>query len=441
MSGTIGIVGMGQTGCSVLRWLLAQSCQPMLFDTRQTLPNPAIQIMKHADVALVTHLGALHVAALSQCELLIVSPGLSIADPALKEAALNGTEIIGDVELFCRFDDRPRIAITGSNGKSTVTTLVTEMLNRAGMKAAAIGNIGRPVMDVIDSDDDVLVMELSSFQLETTSSLRASVACFLNVSPDHLDRYDSFEHYATTKAEIYANAQVSVWNRADALTQPSTLERTTSFGLTQPEPEQWGLLEQQGELWLAKGQTQILACIHMPMLGAHNRANALAALACVDGVQANIEKCVAALVEFNGLPHRCQTVLQHDGITWVNDSKATNEGATLAALNGLSGSYDGRLILLAGGDSKGADFCSMRSALNEQVDELICFGKDAIKLANKRQNARLVGNLEEAVDIASSIGKKGDLILLSPACASLDQFSNYMERGDRFAQLAQEVSR
>ncbi|GGA74424.1 UDP-N-acetylmuramoylalanine--D-glutamate ligase [Neiella marina] len=434
----IGIVGMGQTGCSVLRWLLAQGQQPVLFDSRDTLATNASQLITQFDVSLTVHLGEFDDELLSCCDVLVVSPGIAIATPAIEKAAQSGTEIIGDVELFCRADSRPRIAITGSNGKSTVTTLVTQMLNAAGVKAAAIGNIGVPVLDEIGSDAQVLVMELSSFQLETTHSLRADVACCLNVTADHLDRYDSFEHYAATKNLIYDDAKLAVWNRQDRNTKPATpTQQQVSFGLDSGSDEQqWSLQGNQ----LHFGRRAIMHAEDMAMLGSHNQANALAALACVTEFVDDLTPCLAVLKSFGGLPHRCQTVYDQHGVVWVNDSKATNEGATLAALQGLAGSYQGKLILLAGGDGKGSDFCSLCKVLNQQVDELICFGKDAVKLANKRRQARLVNDLEEAVRLANDISCYGDLVLLSPACASIDQFPNYMVRGEQFAQLAREVS-
>ena len=443
LNGTIGIVGMGQTGCSVLRWLLSQQCQPVIFDTRDVLPEAAQGLSASCDQPLTIHLGELDADALTQCQTLIVSPGIAVSTPALAQAAAAGVSIIGDVELFCLLDSRRRIAITGSNGKTTVTTLVAEMLNYAGIKAAAIGNIGVPVMDVMGSDDAVLVMELSSFQLETTPSLCADVACYLNASNDHLDRYPSFEAYAQTKAEIYKAAKKAIWNRDDAVTKPSHAMAQQSFGLdcpsAYPESAQWGVCKEQGLDWLCLGNKALMPCQDMAMLGAHNQANALAALACVASLGVAVERVLPVLKQFSGLAHRCQTVWERKGIRWINDSKATNEGATLAALSGLAGQYQGRLILLAGGDGKGANFKSLRNALNTQVDELICFGKDAVKLAKQRQQAHLVADLNEAMQLAGRLAHSGDLVLLSPACASLDQFKNYAERGARFAELAKVV--
>ncbi|MBW8189533.1 UDP-N-acetylmuramoyl-L-alanine--D-glutamate ligase [Neiella marina] len=441
----IGIVGMGQTGCSVLRWLLAQGQQPVLFDSRDQLPQAASELLALAPQSLTVYLGEFDSEALNSCDVLVVSPGISIATPAIAKAAEAGTQLIGDVELFCLFDERPRIAITGSNGKSTVTTLVADMLHAAGIKAAAIGNIGVPVLDEFGSDADVVVMELSSFQLETTYSLQATVACNLNVSADHLDRYDSFEHYAAAKARIYQQAKVAIWNRHDQRTKPHQFSgKSISFGLDLPEDqiaeEQWGVGLEGRHSSLLKGSTAVFNCADMAMLGGHNQLNALAALACVAELVDDLAPCANVLRTFTGLPHRCEPVYQQHGVTWVNDSKATNEGATLAALDGLNGSYRGKLILLAGGDGKGTDFCTLKQALNQQVDELICFGKDAVKLASKRHQARLVSDLEEAVRLAHDISCSGDLVLLSPACASLDQFPNYMVRGQRFAQLAKELA-
>lgn len=444
LKGQIGIVGMGATGCSVLRWLLAQNQQPVLFDTRTELPAAAKELAEKS--GLTVYLGELKGQKLAECQTLIVSPGLAISTPAIAFAQAQGAEIMGDVELFCRVDSRPRIAITGSNGKSTVTTLVTEMLNHAGVKATAIGNIGLPVMDVVDSDDKVLVMELSSFQLETTTSLKADVACYLNVSADHLDRYPSFAAYAETKSEIFNQAKLAIWNRDESLTQPLSStslfseQGQQSFGLKTHSERHWCIRAIDGLPYLCRGYQPLLACSEMAMLGAHNRANALAALACVTGVGVQPEAVLPVLTIFTGLAHRCETVLQEHGLTWVNDSKATNEGATLAALQGLVGSYRGKLILLAGGDGKGADFVSLTEALNSQVDELICFGKDGTQIAALKTDAHQVHDLAQAVSLANELGQSGDLILLSPACASLDQFPNYVERGLRFAELARAQS-
>lgn len=437
----IAVIGMGQTGISVARFLGAQQIAvAALFDTRSQVAESVHQLARELDTNL--HLGALDSRDLLGFDSLIVSPGVAISTPAIARAAAAGVAVIGDIELFARCNQRPVIAITGSNGKSTVTDLATGMAQACGVKAEAVGNIGVPVLDRLSGDAELFIMELSSFQLETTSSLHPEVATILNLSADHLDRYADFNAYADAKQRIYRQCHSVLVNRDEPDSWPvnhgQALRTELSFGCSEPRHEQeWGLSQQDGRIWLARGTNLLMDVQEIPLLGLHNYANVLAALALLTAHGLPLSPCLEYLKHYQGLAHRCQRVATDDGIIWVNDSKATNEGATIAALNGLQPLTDGRLILLAGGDAKGSEFTELFELLQQRVDALICFGADRAKLAALKPGAQQVADLQQAVASARMLAKPGDMILLSPACASLDQFSNYMARGAAFVNYAQ----
>jgi len=328
------------------------------------------------------------------------------------------------------------IGITGSNGKSTVTTLVGEMALAAGLRAGIGGNLGTPALDLLDAQAQLYVLELSSFQLETTATLKLAAATVLNVSPDHLDRHGSIERYIAAKARVYAHAQTAVVNRDDRATHTGAhlARRIVSFGLDVPAQGHYGLLEHGGEPWLACGAERLLPLSALKIQGLHNAANALAALALADAADLPRAASLRALAAFRGLPHRCEWVAEQGGVTWINDSKGTNVGASLAALHGLKGP----LVWLGGGQGKGQDFTALRVPLQEKARAAIVFGEDAARIEHDLGGAlpvHRVPDLSAAVAQARALAQKGDRVLLSPACASLDQFKNYEDRGRQFAAM------
>jgi len=434
MASPIVIVGLGQTGLSCVRYFLKQGIIPVVVDSRDAPPG---QDELPAQVTL--YKGGLHPEVLLQAKQLVVSPGIAIATPEIAAARQKGVEVIGDIELFVRAAQAPIIAITGSNGKSTVTTLVGEMANAAGVKTAIGGNIGIPALDLLDVADpyQLYVLELSSFQLETTHSLKAIAATVLNVTDDHLDRYPDFEAYRQAKLSIYQHAQTVVTNSDDVLTacpqQNNTLSAVKrSFGEGDAD---YGLLQQQGSTWLAYQGKGIISADDLQITGVHNLMNALSAIALLDAAGVDRTKTLPGLRQFTGLAHRCEFIRELNGVRWINDTKATNVGATLAALAGLKSSVKGRLYLIAGGDGKGADFSPLVPALRDDIALTYCFGKDGERFSALTDNTKLVPDLAVAIAEISEFVQPGDWVLLSPACASIDMYANFMARGDHFRAL------
>ncbi|WP_313396307.1 UDP-N-acetylmuramoyl-L-alanine--D-glutamate ligase [Atlantibacter hermannii] len=427
------IIGLGLTGLSCVDFFLARGVTPRVMDTRQAPPG-----LDNLPEAVERHLGSLNDNWLLDADLIIASPGIALAHPSLSAAADAGIEIIGDIELFCREAQAPIVAITGSNGKSTVTTLVGEMAKAAGVSVGVGGNIGLPALMLLDPEKELYVLELSSFQLETTYSLRAKAATVLNVTEDHMDRYPfGLQQYRAAKLKIYENAQVCVVNADDALTMPvrGADERCVSFGI---DVGDYHLNHQQGDTWLRVKGEKILNAKEMKIVGRHNYTNALAALALADAVGLPRSSSLQALTTFTGLAHRFQLAYDHNGVRWINDSKATNVGSTEAALNGLH--VDGTLHLLLGGDGKSADFSPLNRYLQGNNIHLYCFGRDGAELAALRPEVTTRTNtMEEAMRIIAEKVQPGDMVLLSPACASLDQFKNFEQRGDVFTRLAKEL--
>ena len=432
-----GVVGLGATGLSCIRYLRQQGYEVTAFDSRTEPPRMREVSVQYPDVPL--RLGHLDAGQFSDLGLLAVSPGLSLRHPALLAAAAQGIEIVGDVELFARVVPCPVIAITGANGKSTVTTLVGELCREAGIRSVVAGNIGFPVLDALvhAASTDVFVLELSSFQLETTTSLNARAATVLNITPDHMDRYDSLEDYAAAKARVFAGAGLMVLNADDervrAMARPG--RASCQFSLSTPAgPEDYGILQKNGSAWLAVGDTPLVSVDALRLQGAHNWANVLAALALVSALGLKPQQAAAAACGFGGLRHRAELVADVDGVRWINDSKGTNVGATAAALQGMSGP----VILLAGGEGKGADFTALRSAVTGHVRTLVLFGRDAALLAQALGDlcpVRMAADLGSAISTAHSLAQPGDCVLLSPACASFDMFRNFEHRGDEFCRL------
>ena len=427
------IIGLGLTGLSCVDFFLARGVTPRVMDTRMTPPG-----LDKLPEAVERHTGSLNDEWLMAADLIVASPGIALAHPSLSAAADAGIEIVGDIELFCREAQAPIVAITGSNGKSTVTTLVGEMAKAAGVNVGVGGNIGLPALMLLDAECELYVLELSSFQLETTSSLQAVAATILNVTEDHMDRYPfGLQQYRAAKLRIYENAKVCVVNADDALTMPirGADERCVSFGVNMGD---YHLNHQQGETWLRVKGEKVLNVKEMKLSGQHNYTNALAALALADAAGLPRASSLKALTTFTGLPHRFEVVLEHNGVRWINDSKATNVGSTEAALNGLQ--VDGTLHLLLGGDGKSADFSPLARYLNGDNVRLYCFGRDGAQLAALRPEvAEQTETMEQAMRLLAPRVQPGDMVLLSPACASLDQFKNFEQRGNEFARLAKEL--
>lgn len=429
------VVGLGKTGISCVRYLTAQGLPVLAMDTRAHPPGLA-ELQAHWPKVPVI-LGGLDEKSLLQARELVVSPGLSLHEPALAKAMAKGIPAVGDIELFARHAKAPIVAITGSNAKGTVTTLVGDMAHQAGLRVQVGGNIGTPALDLLaEEEPDLYVLELSSFQLETTYSLKAAAATILNISADHLDRYDAMADYIAAKQRIYHNCRAAIFNRDDQATYPDDAVATKiSFGLQTPPPDQFGLLQQEGAMWLARGNKPLLATKELRIKGRHNIANALAALALGTAVELPVPPMLEALSRFTGLPHRCQWVAEHAGIHWYNDSKGTNIGATLAAIEGLGADISGKIVLIAGGVGKGADFTVLRPAIAAHVRAVVLIGEDAPLLHKAWQGTTTLlaaASMQKAVQMAHAAAQSGDAVLLSPACASLDMFSNFEERGDIF---------
>ena len=427
------IIGLGMTGLSCVDFFMARGVTPRVMDTRVAPAG-----LDKLPEAVERYVGGLNEDWLLTADLIVASPGIALAHPSLSAAADAGVEIVGDIELFCREAQAPIIAITGSNGKSTVTSLVGEMAKAAGLNVGVGGNIGLPALMLLDAERELYVLELSSFQLETTSSLRAAAATILNVTEDHMDRYPlGLQQYRAAKLRVYENARACIVNADDALTMPvrGADDRCISFGV---DVGDYHLNRQQGETWLRVKGEKVLNVKEMKISGQHNYSNALAALALADAAGLPRASSLKALTTFTGLAHRFQLVLEHNGVRWINDSKATNVGSTEAALNGLH--LDGTLYLLLGGDGKSADFTPLSRYLTGDNVRLYCFGRDGAQLAVLRPDVAVqTETMEQAMRQIAPQVVAGDMVLLSPACASLDQFKNFEQRGDIFARLAKEL--
>jgi UDP-N-acetylmuramoylalanine--D-glutamate ligase len=434
------VVGLGKSGMSLVRFLARQGVRFAVADTRENPPELATLRAQYPEVEV--RCGELDVDFLCRASELYVSPGLAIATPALQEAAKRGVKLSGDIELFARHAKAPIVAISGSNAKSTVTTLVGEMALAAGRRVAVGGNLGTPALDLLADDIELYVMELSSFQLETTDRLNAEVATVLNVSEDHMDRYADMQAYHLAKHRIFRGARQVVVNRGDALSRPLVADQLPcwTFGLNKPDFRGFGLIEEEGEKYLAFQFEKLLPVRELKVRGAHNQANALAALALGHAVGLPMEPMLETLKTFTGLAHRCQWVREREGVAYYDDSKATNVGAALAAIEGLGADIDGKLVLIAGGDGKGADFSGMREPVASFCRAVVLLGRDAELIAQALGDAVplvRVRTLDEAVSRAAELAVRGDAVLLSPACASLDMFKNFEERGRLFAQAVE----
>lgn len=422
----ITVIGLGKTGLSCVDFLLAKQANVRVIDTRK---NPTGADKLPTNVSL--HKGSLNQDWLLDSDLIVVSPGIAIKTPEIQTALSAGVKVIGDIELFCREASKPIIAITGSNGKSTVTTLVYEMAKAAGLKAGMGGNIGIPALSLLEQNYDLYVLELSSFQLETTYSLKATSATVLNVTEDHMDRYIDLEDYRQAKLRIYHNAKTAIVNTEDPLTTIDSLKSAVSFG--EENSDYWLKTENGKQYFMAKNE-MILPCDEIKLVGRHNYMNVLAAIALAQAANVSLEGIRTALREFSGLDHRFQLAHFANGVYWINDSKATNVGSTVAALTGLQ--VAGHLHLLLGGDGKEADFSELSTLIQQPHIYCYCFGKDGAQLAKLSQQSQLFDTMEQAINALRPNLKEGDMVLLSPACASLDQFTSFEQRGDEFTRLA-----
>ena len=435
------VVGLGKTGLSCARYLAAQGVELAVTDSREHPPGLEELQRLYPDMAIF--LGGFQSEVFNAAGQLVVSPGIPLSEPVIESAREQGAEVVGDIELFARAVKAPVVAITGSNGKSTVTTLLGEMARMAGVQVAVGGNLGEPALDLLGDEVELYILELSSFQLESTRSLQPAAAVVLNVSPDHMDRYPSLEAYADTKAGIYNQAGGAVINRDDSLAAKmgGSAERTIGFTLGEPEGEDFGLSVHEDGIWLVRNDKRLLNAVDLKIPGRHNLANALAALALGSLVGLPMQAMLTALRSYGGLPHRTQWVAEKRGMQWYNDSKGTNPGATLAALRGLHpASGDSRTLLIAGGDCKGADFTELAPVAAETTRAVILIGRDAPMLeAVMADICRLehADSLEDAVRLAAELGLPGDRVLLSPACASFDMFKNFEQRGEAFVQAVE----
>lgn len=430
------IVGMGVTGLSVARFLSSQSIPFVLIDSRQEPPHLDDMRRDYPDVKMV--LGPFDSDFLCTFDRLIVSPGIALSDPALIGARECGVELIGDLELFLQHAEAPVIAITGSNGKSTVTTLLGQMASDSGLNVGVGGNLGVPMLDLLDQSRHLYVLELSSFQLELLNNSRGAIVALLNISSDHLDRYDGLQAYHAAKHRIFRGAGKVVINRDDRLTRPllPTQVKMASFGFGQPDLGDFGVAEGLEEGYLAYGIERLMPIRELALKGKHNIANALAALALGYYADLPMNSMLETLKKFKGLPHRCQTIAEVDGVFYIDDSKATNVGATIAALEGLGERNVKKLILIAGGQAKGQDFSDLSKNISEYVKLTVLIGEDGYQIkrlleegVNNYKSAKTMG---EAVKEANFASTSGDVVLLSPACASFDMFDCFEHRGQCF---------
>lgn len=434
------VVGLGETGLSCIRYLVSKNFSVSVTDSRENPPK-FLECQKLFP-NIPVYLGQFSQSVFDEADQVVVSPGVSLQEPCIQKCLQKNIPVIGDVALFMQAAKAPIIAITGSNGKSTVTALMGECINDAGLKAIICGNIGLPVLDALrQSTPDYYVVELSSFQLDTTPHLKAKVAVVLNVSPDHLDRYALFEDYMASKQRIYRDCDDAVVNADEpAIWQSHHFKKSPiEFTLKNPQPNQWGVRDG----FLAQGEKNVIAIPDLLLQQRHNNQNYLAALAMGSCLQLPLESMLKTLRRFAGLAHRCQLVKKIDGIAWVNDSKATNVGAAIAAIESMGQSLSGKLILLAGGDSKGVSLLPLQASVKEYVSHVILFGKDADLLEQALYDCAAilrVSTLREGVAQAKKIAQSGDVVLLAPACSSLDQYENYAARGRDFVEAVNALS-
>jgi len=426
------ILGMGATGLSAARFLASIGDSFVFADSRSEPPR--LQEVKDQYPETPVVLGDFDRDLLAHMDRALVSPGISLEEPALVAARENGVELIGDLELFLQHAKAPVIGITGSNGKSTVTTLLGAMAEASGLNVAVGGNLGVPMLDLLDDQHQLYVLELSSFQLELLNDSRGAIVALLNVSPDHMDRYAGLQQYHAAKHRIFRGASKAVVNRDDQLTKPllSSDVELTSFGLNQPDLGEFGILEGLEQGYLARGIERLMPISEVALKGTHNLANALAALAlgCAAGLP--VQAMCETLKTYRGPPHRCENVAEINGVLYIDDSKGTNLGATEAALEGFGSVERKNLILIAGGQGKDQDFSGLQSTAAKYLKQALLLGQDAAQIDRAIKHVcdtQLVDSMQSAVELAARVATAGDIVLLSPACASFDMFSGFEERG------------
>ena len=433
------IVGLGKTGLSCVRYLSGQGREIAVADSR--LQPPGLDELKAGWPDVPVYLGEFDEDLFAGFNELVVSPGISIAEPAIAGAAARGARIRGDIDLFADAADAPIIAITGSNGKTTVTTLVGEMARAAGRNVQVGGNIGTPALDLLDQGADLYVLELSSFQLETTEELGALAATVLNVSDDHMDRYPDKMAYFQAKQRIYRGCKNAIVNLDDALSTPMARDtlRFLCFGFNRVNPETFSTRDDDQGTWITWGLDNLLLASELQLMGRHNISNVMAALALGHAAGLAMEPMLEVARSFRGLPHRCEFVRNLNGVDYINDSKGTNVGATVAAIESLVPD-SGKVILIAGGDGKGADFQPLSEPVAACCRALVLIGRDAGKISEAvgvSVPQYRATSLQEAVSLARQAAEPGDRVLLSPACASFDMFRDYNDRGEQFRALVE----
>ncbi len=432
------VFGLGATGLSIARYLRRNDADALFLDSRER--PPGIDELRHVFPDADVILGESKLPA--GVDRIIVSPGIADSHELLQQARKKKLEVVSDIELFARDAKAPVVAITGSNGKSTVTTLLYHMCRAAGRKVLAGGNLGKPALDLLDeAQPELYVLELSSFQLHRTETLPAEVAVLLNVAADHLDWHADEEEYRRSKYRVYQDARAAVVNRADAeATERSRhIDRIITFGLDAPADGQYGLREEDGIVYLARGETLLIATRDIALVGRHNHANALAALAAGELLELGTSAMLQVLGEFPGLPHRMQLVARKRAVDYVNDSKATNVAAAVASID----SIEGTVVLVAGGDGKGGDFNALAPALEGKLRAAVLIGQDAEAIAAALDTVMPVyfaADMDDAVRQAAAFAESDDTVLLAPACASFDQFDNYAARGDAFCRAVEALA-
>jgi UDP-N-acetylmuramoylalanine--D-glutamate ligase len=430
------VAGLGRSGCSAASFLLKHGHHVRVTDSRDEPPGLAVLGAAAGRVEL--GLGGLRSEWIDDADLLVMSPGLSIREPIVTAARARGVPVVGDVEIFASVVTAPVVAVTGSNGKSTVCSMLARMLAGAGLDVRAGGNLGTPALDLLgEHEPDAYILELSSFQLDLTDSLRPRVAALLNVSADHLDRHGDLDAYVSAKARVFCGCESAVYNRDDPIVASlrPRMCPVIDFGLDEPRPGAYGLRIGDGDIWLARGEELLIRQCDLRVRGLPNAANALAALAIGEALGIAPSAMLGPLQSFAGLPHRMQTVTERGGVIWINDSKATNVGAAVAAIQGLQAP----IVLIAGGDGKGADFEPLAAALAGRAIGAILIGKDAPRIAAALDDVcrvEFAADMKEAVAQAAAMAPAGSVVLLAPACASLDMYANFAERGDAFAAAA-----
>ncbi|MDO4224128.1 MAG: UDP-N-acetylmuramoyl-L-alanine--D-glutamate ligase [Acinetobacter sp.] len=441
------VVGLGISGVSATNFLHQQGYQVAVTDSRATPPG-----LEQIPADVVRSFGKIDVELLFRAEEIILSPGLAVETPEIQQAIQRGIPVISEIQLLRRATDAKIIAITGSNAKSTVTTLMGEMAKDAGKKVAVGGNLGRPALDLLRDEPELLVLELSSFQLETTTDLAADAAVVLNMSEDHLDRHGTMMNYHQIKHRIFQRVKNVVVNRDDPLTRPLIGDDIPciSFGLNAPDLKQYGVLrDTDGTIWLARGHQRLIKSDELYLQGLHNIANVLACFALGESIGLDLDSMIETAKKFKGLEHRCEYVETINDVRYYNDSKGTNIGATLAAVEGLGSAIQvkgGKIALILGGQGKGQNFTALRQAVENYVKTVVLIGEDAQLIHHALQDIEhcqfiFAEHLEQAVQLCQQQSQANDVVLLSPACASFDMFSGYPERGQKFVAYVQALAK